>query len=205
MRKVRKQVLDRIWTIPNVLSYLRVVVLLPATLGLIAGGKYWLAIFAATVLGLTDWLDGFLARRLDQESVLGAELDPVADRLSVILIAVVMAAAGLLPWFVLGVILSVDLLLFVMALVWFDGYPKTKVSWVGKVRTAFLLVGIPLILLGAALPSEMVRSTALVLVSVGVVGHVVAGVQYAEQMWRDHKNEKRASQKPKSPRPKTQK
>lgn len=185
--QVRRQALDQIWTVPNILSYLRVIILLPATLGLIASGKYWLALVAAAALGLTDWFDGFLARRLDQESVLGAELDPVADRLSILLVAVVMTVVGLLPWYVLGAVLVVDASLFVLALVWFAGHPKTKVSWVGKVRTALLLTGIPLLLLGAAIPNQMVTDVALVLLIVGTIGHVVAGLQYAEQMWRQRK------------------
>ncbi len=183
----KKELLDRIWTVPNIISYVRVVLLLPAVLGSIASEKYWLSLVAAAALGATDWLDGFLARRLGQRSQLGTELDPVADRVSIVLITVVMASTHLLPWVVLVVIVAVDLFLSILALVWFEGYPSTKVTWVGKVRTALLLTGIPLLLLAAAMGSEMLRDVALVLVWVGVVGHVVAGMQYFEQMLRGHR------------------
>lgn len=188
----KEELLDRIWTVPNIISYARVVLLLPAVLGSIASEEYWLSLVAAATLGATDWLDGFLARRLGQRSQLGVELDPVADRVSIVLILVVMASVHLLPWAVLVVIAAVDLFLFVLALVWFKGYPNTKVTWVGKVRTAFLLTGIPLLLLAAAMGSEMLRSAALVLVGVGVVGHVVAGMQYFEQMFRGRKQTAKA-------------
>lgn len=173
---------NQIWTVPNMVSYARVVVLLPLVLACIASEHYGWAIAAAVTLGATDWVDGYLARRLDQRSVLGTELDPVADRLSIALIAVAMSMTGLMPWVFLAIIFGVDAVLFILSLAWFKGYPETEVTMIGKVRTAILLAGIPLLLIAAAVDSETLRTIALSLLTLGVIGHVLAGIKYVLQM-----------------------
>ncbi len=178
---------ERLWTIPNTISYVRVVVLLPLSLALIATGRPGWALLALFFTESTDALDGYLARRLGQVSELGKELDPVADRISVALIAVTLTIAGLLPWYFLATILLVDLTLAFVAAVWFKGYPTSQTSMVGKLRTALLMLGLPGLLLAATLESEWMRIVALVLVALGTLGHVIAGIGYLRQMSADYK------------------
>lgn len=187
--------LDRIWTIPNVISYLRVVLFLPLALGLIVSGNYGWSLVVLAALGATDWLDGYLARRLDQQTRLGKELDPVADRASVLLVALTLVAAGLLPWFMFVLILVVDLSLLGLGVAWFGGYPQTHVNLVGKARTVFLLVGLPGLILAAALGSEPTRIAALIVTGLGIVLHWVAGASYVQQMvqLRREENEGRSA------------
>lgn len=183
----------KVWTIPNAISYLRVVFLLPLSLGLIAAGYYGWALVSMVLMGASDWLDGMLARRLDQTSEIGRELDPAADRAAITLSAVALVLAGLLPWQMFVILVFVDTALFILAFVWFAGYPPTTVTFMGKLRTAILLVALPVLLLSSALESETLRIVALVLVGAGVVGHVLAGWSYFTQMRVARKQQRAAT------------
>ncbi len=174
----------RIWTLPNVISYVRVVLLLPLALGLIASSDFAWALTVLAVLGSTDWLDGYLARRLDQCSKLGEELDPIADRASITLVSISLTVVGVLPWPLLALIVGVDLVLLAVATLIFNGHPPAKVNLVGKVRTAFLLVGLPLLMLASALDNQTLRTVALTIVAAGAVIHCAAGAGYLLQMSR---------------------
>lgn len=140
---------DRVWTIPNLLSMLRLLGV-PAFLWLVlvpeADG--W-ALALLMVSGVSDWLDGFLARKLDQRSELGALLDPIADRLYILAVVVGLAMRDIIPWSV-GLLLPLrDLLLW--ALVPFlrtRGYSALPVHFLGKAATFNLLYAFPLLLLG---------------------------------------------------------
>ncbi len=182
-----KESTGKIWTIPNVLSYLRVVVFLPLSLGLIISEQYVWSLIALFILGSTDWLDGYLARRLNQLSDLGRELDPISDRASILLISLTLVFTGIMPWEFMAIIIAVDAIMAVLAIVLFKGYPTTQVNLIGKARTAVLLLGLPMLLLGEAAHSPGWRTAALIVVSIGVVLNVIAGATYAWQMlqaWR---------------------
>lgn len=174
----------RVWTIPNIVSFARLIILLPLVAVFILRGEMWWAIGALVVLGATDWIDGFLARRLDQVTLLGTRLDPLADRLAIVVVTLGLVIIDLLPWEVLGVILGVDLTLTVVALIWFRGSPDMPVSRIGKWRTAALLAGLPVLLVAAAADLEWLRLVGLVLLWSGVAGHVLAGVGYVLAMAR---------------------
>lgn len=174
---------ERIWTVPNVISLVRVLVFLPFSLALIAADYPGWALVALTFTGLSDAADGFLARKLNQVSSLGKEVDPVSDRVTVVLVSVALAYAGLLPWFFLGIIFGLDLIMLIIVSVIFDGQPGTEASWAGKARTALLLVGLPMLLLAATLHSQALREVGLVLVAAGVVGQIIAFFGYLRQMF----------------------
>lgn len=84
------------FTIPNCITVARIL-LIPVVAYLLLGRNYapGLAVFLAAAVG--DWLDGFLARRLNQTSQLGAVLDPVADKMTVMIVTILLAAQELLP------------------------------------------------------------------------------------------------------------
>lgn len=173
---------ETVWTVPNTVSYIRLTVFLPLSLGLIAAGYAGWSLVALFFMGVSDGIDGFLARKLHQETKLGSELDAVSDRASVILVALAIALAGLLPWVFLITIVAVDLVMLLVGITVFRGYPTIHVNWIGKVRTALLLLGLPALLLAEALQSEPLRMVALVLVLLGTIGHVAAGVSYVYQL-----------------------
>jgi cardiolipin synthase (CMP-forming) len=143
----------RIWTIPNVLTMLRLA-LVPVFLAFIVVGDYVSALIVLIVASLTDALDGFLARRLGQVTRLGQLLDPAADRLYIFAALVGLAANELVPWWIVLVIVARDVLLLVLGIVLANhGYGPLPVHQLGKVATFALFFGLPVIMLGLAFPA----------------------------------------------------
>jgi cardiolipin synthase len=140
---------NRVWTIPNIISIVRLAGV-PLFLWLILGPEAdgW-ALVVLMLSGVTDYLDGFLARKLNQTSTLGAILDPVADRLYILSTVVGFAARDIIPiW--LAVLLPLrDALLWVLVpFLRTRGYSSLPVHFLGKAATAALLYAFPLLLLG---------------------------------------------------------
>lgn len=140
---------DRIVTIPNALSVVRLL-FVPLFLYLLLGPQAdgW----ALTVLlasGATDWLDGKLARALDQSSRLGALLDPLVDRLSVVTTLVAFVLRGIIPWWVAVILVGRDLILAGTMFVYRRrGLPPPEVIYLGKAATFVIMIALP-VLLGA--------------------------------------------------------
>ncbi|GAA1515433.1 cardiolipin synthase [Agromyces terreus] len=142
-----------IWTIPNLLSMLRLV-LVPFFLWAVIAGDYVLALVILVVASLTDLLDGFLARRLGQITRLGQLLDPAADRLYIFAALLGLAANSLVPWWIVIVIVSRDVFLLVLGIVLANhGFGPLPVHQLGKVATFALFFGLPVIMLGLAFPA----------------------------------------------------
>ncbi|WIE64447.1 CDP-alcohol phosphatidyltransferase family protein [Curtobacterium sp. MCLR17_036] len=174
-------------TWPNLISLVRLL-LIPVFVWLVVAGHPGWALVTLVVIGVSDWADGFIARRFDQGSKLGKAIDPVADRLAIIAIVLSLVLTGLLPLFVVIVVVAVDLVLAVLSSVLFRGNPDLDVTWTGKVRSALLFVGLPVLLFSAVHTVDenapWVRVVALVFVYLGTAGHVLAGAQYAVAMVR---------------------
>lgn len=142
-------VTDRVATLPNALSLVRLLGV-PLFLWLVLGPQAdgW-AFVVLMLAGVTDWLDGKLARSLGQTSRLGQLLDPTADRLYIVAVVVGFAVRGIIPLW-LAVALPVrDLFLFCLVpLLRTRGYTALPVHFLGKAATAALLYAFPLLLLG---------------------------------------------------------
>jgi cardiolipin synthase (CMP-forming) len=144
---------DRVLTIPNALSAARLAGV-PVFLWLVLGPRtaeadYW-AVGLLIVAGATDWLDGKIARALNQGSRLGQVLDPAADRLYIAATIVALAVRAIIPWWLVG-ILAVRELVVGAALAVLKrrvGYSTLQVSLVGKAATLCLLYAFPLLFLG---------------------------------------------------------
>jgi cardiolipin synthase len=144
---------SRIWTIPNLLSMLRLA-LVPPFLVLIVVGDYVAALIVLVVASFTDLLDGYLARRLHQVTRLGQLLDPAADRLYIFAALVGLAANDLVPWWIVVIIVARDVILLVLGVVLANhGYGPLPVHQLGKVATFALFFGVPVIMLGLAFPT----------------------------------------------------
>ena len=146
---MNQQLTYRIWTIPNALSAARLLGV-PVFFWLIVGPeKDGLALIILVISSFTDWLDGYLARRLNQFSRLGELLDPLADRLYVVAALIALFVRELIPiWVVVALLLrDVVMFLFLVYLKKF-GYNGVPVHFVGKAATMNLLYALPLILLG---------------------------------------------------------
>ncbi len=111
----------------------------------------WLAAAIFAIASLTDWLDGYLARRLNQTSAFGAFLDPVADKLLVVMTLVLLVANFTSPWFVLPVAVIIAREVFISALrEWMASCNQrdlVKVGYIGKIKTTVQMLAIILLLL----------------------------------------------------------
>jgi cardiolipin synthase len=144
---------DRVWTIPNALSAARlagVPVFLWLVLGLRnATGDYW-AVGLLIAAGASDWLDGKIARALNQGSRLGQVLDPAADRLYIAATIVALAVRAIIPWWLVAVLALRELIVggALTVLKRRVGFGTLQVSLVGKAATLCLLYAFPLLFLG---------------------------------------------------------
>lgn len=140
---------DKIVTIPNILSFIRLLgVPLFLWLILVPQADGW-ALVLLVVAGITDWLDGKIARATGQITRLGQLLDPIADRLYIAAALLGLAIRGIIPWWLVGLLLARDLILgVVMALLKRRGVIGLPVHFLGKVATFCLLYAFPLLLLG---------------------------------------------------------
>ena len=143
----------RILTIPNVISMARLAGV-PVFLWLILGPRTQSADFWAVVLlfaaGASDWLDGKIARALNQQTRLGQLLDPAADRLYIVATIIALAIRAIIPWWLVGILVVRELVLGIaLAALRTRGYGPLQVSFVGKAATLNLLYAFPLLLLGS--------------------------------------------------------
>jgi CDP-diacylglycerol--glycerol-3-phosphate 3-phosphatidyltransferase len=139
-------VLATVWTLPNLITVTRFLGI-PLFVWYVAERRYGAAVITLVVVGSTDWVDGYVARRLNQVSSTGRWLDPLADRTAMIVVAITFVVDGIAPaWFVWSIVIP-DLVLIINALVLFRGPLHLPVIPVGKLRTALLLMGAPLLLL----------------------------------------------------------
>lgn len=171
---------DAVLTLPNVITILRFLGV-PLFMWLVLGPReYGWAVVVLAVMGSTDWVDGYVARRLGQTSTLGRVLDPAADRLALLAVALTLVLAGVVQWWYLAALLVPDVALGIASLFYFHSHPDLPVSKVGKVRTALLLVGTPLLVLSKlALPGASLYSAAAwALLVLGLLGHWVAALNY---------------------------
>lgn len=140
---------DRVLTLPNIISIVRLAGV-PLFLWLVLGPEadgWALAVLMAS--GITDWLDGFLARKLNQTSKLGQVLDPVADRLYILAVVIGLAWRDIIPWWLAVLLPARDLLLWVLVpFLRTRGYHALPVHFLGKAATFNLLYAFPLLLLG---------------------------------------------------------
>ena len=145
--------MDRVWTIPNAISAARLAGV-PVFLWLVLGPRtptadYW-AVALLILAGASDWLDGKLARALNQGSRLGEVLDPLADRLYIAATIVALAVRQIIPWWLVAILALREVVVGVALAVLKRraGFGTLHVSLVGKTATLCLLYAFPLLFLG---------------------------------------------------------
>ncbi|MGE9807529.1 MULTISPECIES: CDP-alcohol phosphatidyltransferase family protein [unclassified Janibacter] len=138
----------RVWTLPNVLSMLRLL-LLPVFIWAIVGKHDGVALATLMLSGITDYLDGKIARTFGLESRFGAFLDPVADRLYILTSLLGLAYRDVIPWWLVALLIGRDAILtLVVARVRRHTTIPLKVHFIGKAATFNLLYAFPLLLMG---------------------------------------------------------
>ena len=154
---------SRIVTVPNMLTVFRMV-LIPVFVTLLFYQRFILALSVFVVAGLTDGLDGLLARRFQQQSQLGTVLDPIADKLMMVTAFIVLSMRSIFPqpvpghlpipfWVTIAVI-SRDVFIVVgaAAINIMTGFRGFRPSWLGKANTTVQIVAIAIIMFAASVP-----------------------------------------------------
>jgi cardiolipin synthase len=145
---------DRIWTIPNMISFVRLIGVPVFLYLLLAQHADVAAVVVLAVGGTTDWVDGYVARRLGQVSRLGELLDPFADRLYILATLIAFTIRDVVPWQFTVALLSRELVLGISLIVLRRyGYGPPPVHYVGKAATFVLLGAFPLLLVATAVPA----------------------------------------------------
>ncbi|CAN5601932.1 CDP-alcohol phosphatidyltransferase family protein [soil metagenome] len=135
-------VTNRVLTVPNVLSVIRLATV-PVFLYLFVTGREEAAVILYGAGAWTDFFDGYLARRLGQESEIGKLLDPLADRVFIIALALALVAVDALPlWLAVAIVVRDIVLLGVWPLFERRGVGRIQVNFTGKTATASLLFGL---------------------------------------------------------------
>ena len=140
----RRRGADRILTVPNLVTVVRLLCL-PLFVWLLLGvGNRWAAGLLLGLLGATDWVDGWIARRWDQVSTVGKILDPVADRLLFLVTIVAIVIDGAAPlWFCVAVLAREVVISLATLLLAALGARRIDVTWFGKAGTFALMFAFP--------------------------------------------------------------
>jgi cardiolipin synthase (CMP-forming) len=174
----------RLLTVPNVLSGLRLATV-PIFVTLFISGRTNDAVILYGCAAWTDFFDGLIARRLRQESELGKLLDPLADRIFILALAVMLVARGALALWLATIIIGRDVLvLLAYPLIERRGIPRIPVNLVGKTATALLLFGLTWLAVSETTVSfdEAARTIGSGLTSAGAALYWVATVMYAREL-----------------------
>ena len=146
-----EEVTNRIFTLPNVISFIRLC-MVPVYMVLLLNGYDLLATFMFALAAGTDWIDGQLARRTNCVSKLGQLLDPAVDRILMSCGVIGLMLVGRLPVWIVVVVLGRDLMLLVGGAYLLKRYhERVAVIYPGKVATTFLFVGFAGLLLNVPL------------------------------------------------------
>src|SRR5215211_4200707 len=157
---------SRIVTVPNLLTIFRMV-LIPVFVSLLFYQRFVLALGVFILAGVTDGLDGLLARRFDQKSQLGTILDPIADKLMLVTSFVVLSMRAVfpqplpphlpVPFWVTVAVISRDVFILVgaAAINIVTGFRGFRPSLLGKINTVVQIVAVVAILIAAGIPSSI--------------------------------------------------
>ncbi|WP_017569688.1 CDP-alcohol phosphatidyltransferase family protein [Nocardiopsis halotolerans] len=175
---------DRIWTVPNLLSMLRLVgVPLFLWLVLVAQADWW-ALLVLALAGLSDWLDGKIARAWNQASRLGAVLDPLADRLYIFVALLGLVIRGIVPWWLMAILVLRDVLILgALPILRHFGYGPLPVNFAGKAATLCLLYAFPLLFIAGydLIVADVARIIGWAFALWGTALYWWAGLLYAVQ------------------------
>jgi len=173
------------FNVPNSISFLRLA-LIPLFVWLVfAPEEYGWAGVLLGIIGATDWIDGYLARRLDQVTELGKFLDPLADRIAVVVAVIAGLIVGVLPtWFAIALIVREFLIVIGAIYGWMNGVTKLDVRWLGKAATLSLYVSVTAFYIGIGFSADWSLWVAYGFGIPGLVMYYWVGVDYLGDMRR---------------------
>ena len=171
-----------LFNIPNCLCFFRIL-LIPLFLYVyfVADFKnrYIVAAFVLVISGISDFLDGFIARKFNMVTDFGKFIDPVADKLTQFVVAITLLFSYPLAWILLIIIILKDLMLAIVGLYLYDyGLKITGASWWGKIATAYFYI-IVIVLIGLHIPNTVIS---FVLIITGSVLMLLSFILYAKEL-----------------------
>jgi cardiolipin synthase len=173
----------KVFNVPNSISFVRLA-LIPLFLWLVfVPEEYGWAGVLLGVIGATDWIDGYFARRLDQVTELGKLLDPVADRIAIVVAVIAGLIVGVLPtWFGIALIAR-ELVIGVGALYgWMNGVTKLDVRFLGKAATLALYVSVTAFYIGDGFSADWATWIAILFGIPGLAMYYWVAVLYLGDM-----------------------
>jgi len=180
----RRRPPDRVLTVPNVLSAIRLALIPVFVYVLLVKHADGWAVAILMFSGASDWADGKIARTMNQSSRLGVLLDPAVDRLYMLTVPIALALRGIVPWwFVIILFVRDALLAATLPVLRSRGLSALPVTYVGKAATFCLMAGFPLVLLGTydAQWSRVVGAFGWAFLIWGLYMYLWSFVQYAVQ------------------------
>jgi CDP-diacylglycerol--glycerol-3-phosphate 3-phosphatidyltransferase len=189
------------WNLPNLLTWARILAIpllvgifyLP--LGLTDADRNLLSTVVFVTAAITDWVDGWLARRWNQTSAFGAFLDPVADKLMVCTALVALIELGrvdpIVGLIIIGREITISALREWMASV--GARASVAVNWMGKAKTIAQMVAIPFLLFSGPLFGDLIDTLlwGTVLVWIAAALTVVSMVYYLRAAWPELQKDRR--------------
>ncbi len=171
------------FTLPNAITMARIALIVVFGFLLVAHHDGW-AITALAIAGVSDFLDGYLARKLNQTTALGRILDPAADRLLTVVVIIGLAWREIIPWWLVAVLLARDVVMAI-ALLWLRGRSTETptVTFLGKSATFALYVFLPLSYL-AYERWDVVHAIAIWGAAFSAIAYWGSAVQYLSQVRR---------------------
>lgn len=194
-----------ILTVPNLLTFLRMALIPVFASLLFYGNSHW-ALLVFVIAGVSDGIDGFVARRFKQESELGTIIDPIADKLLMTVAFIVLSLPGVLepvrflpvPFWVTAAVIGRDVLIITVAgaINIMTGFKGFRPSWLGKLSTFVQVVAVTLVLVAAVTGYSFYLPTVYFFV---VLLAVVSGIHYIFQVAKLMKEEEAAKKEDSAP------
>jgi cardiolipin synthase len=180
----------KVWTIPNLLTFMRMI-LIPVFASLLYYGYSKSALIVFVIAGVSDGIDGFLARRFNQQSELGTIIDPIADKMLMTVAFIILTLPNIMqavrhlpvPFWVTAAVIGRDVLIITVAAAIniMTGFRGFKPSWLGKMSTLVQVIAVTLILLAAVTGYSIYLPTVYTIV---VLFAFLSGVHYIFQVAR---------------------
>lgn len=168
--------------VPNAVSVLRLL-LIPVFAWLVLTDQTAWAGALLGVIGATDWIDGYIARRFDQVTEIGKMLDPIADRLAVAVAVILGLVTGVLPWaFGWAIIVREIVIAIGAAYGWSRGVRRLDVRWLGKLATLLLYFSITTFYIADGLAAEWLWWASLATGVPGLVTYYIVAFNYLGDM-----------------------
>ncbi|MBS1694240.1 MAG: CDP-alcohol phosphatidyltransferase family protein [Actinobacteria bacterium] len=177
---------DRVLTVPNALSVLRLLLVPVFVYLLLVSHAYGWAVAVLMFSGFSDWADGKIARLArNQSSRLGELLDPAVDRIYMVTVPIAFGVAGIVGWWVVATLIGRDAVLAAsLPLLRSRGLSALPVTYIGKAATFALMSAFPLILLGQwdALWSRVILAAGWAFLFWGLALYLWSGLLYLVQV-----------------------